>query len=92
MWWLDGKMRLSVEEANTLFRWLAILAIEGGAALSGCVARDCSLSTSPVWPTLMAAVCDITRFRIDQLRALGRKTGCPTLDRCEPAKGFCYRL
>ncbi len=28
MWWLDGRMRLSVEEVNTLFRRLAIPALK----------------------------------------------------------------
>jgi hypothetical protein len=28
MWWLAGKMRLSVEEVNTLFRRLAIPAVK----------------------------------------------------------------
>jgi hypothetical protein len=29
MWWLNGKMRLSVEEVNTLFRQLAIPVLKG---------------------------------------------------------------
>jgi hypothetical protein len=28
MWWLKGKMRLSVEEVNTLFRRLAVPSVE----------------------------------------------------------------
>lgn len=31
MWWLEGKMRLSVEEVNSLFRRLAIPAVQGSS-------------------------------------------------------------
>jgi hypothetical protein len=31
MWWLDGKMRLSVAEVNALFRTLAIPALKAAA-------------------------------------------------------------
>ena len=33
MWWLNGKMRLSVEEINSLFRRLALAALKAGPVL-----------------------------------------------------------
>jgi hypothetical protein len=35
MWWLDGKLRLSVAEIDALFRTLAIPALKAAARPSG---------------------------------------------------------
>ena len=47
MWWLNGKMRLSVEEINSLFRRLALAALKAGPVLDAGGRYACRDMTTP---------------------------------------------